>query len=188
MDVTTASSSIGQAQRRLMRDLRDLNNNKVDGIMASPVSVDNIFLWNAVITGVPDTAFELGSFFLTMKFSEQYPNVAPEIRFVTKIFHPNIYQDGAICLDILQNRWSASLDISSILISIRSLLSDPNPNSPANSEAATLFRDHRRDYERRVREYVEQSWEIDNDETAEKNNDETKMVTSETTMIEQQQE
>lgn len=75
--------------------------------------------------------------------------------------------DGSICLDILQQRWSASLDVSTLLISIRSLLTDPNPASPANSEAATLYRNHRREYERRVREYIDQQLMEGDDEESE---------------------
>ena len=71
--------------------------------------------------------------------------------------------DGSICLDILQRRWSASLDVSTLLVSIRSLLTDPNPASPANSEAAMLYQNHRRDYERRVREYIDQQLMEDDD-------------------------
>ena len=74
------------------------------------------------------------------------------------MFHPNIYADGAICLDILQNQWSPIYDIAAILTSIQSLLSDPNPASPANAEASQLFERDRREYNRRVKVLVEESW------------------------------
>ena len=63
-----------------------------------------------------------------------------------------------ICLDILQNRWSPTYDVSAILTSIQSLLDEPNPNSPANSVAAQLYQENRREYEKRVAAIVEQSW------------------------------
>jgi ubiquitin-conjugating enzyme E2 A len=61
-------------------------------------------------------------------------------------------------LHILHYRWSPTYDVSAILTSIQSLLSDPNPNSPANSMAAQLFKENRREYEKRVKACVEQSW------------------------------
>ena len=95
------------------------------------------------------------------------------------MFHPNVYADGGekllsiarlklverfdpflgICLDILQNRWSPTYDVSAILTSIQSLLDEPNPNSPANSVAAQLYQENRREYEKRVAAVVEQSWQ-----------------------------
>lgn len=81
------------------------------------------------------------------------------MKFTSPLFHPNVYATGAICLDILQNQWSPIYDIAAILTSIQSLLTDPNPNSPANVEAAKLYRDNRREYERKVMEVVEKSWE-----------------------------
>ncbi|OMJ07942.1 Ubiquitin-conjugating enzyme E2 2 [Smittium culicis] len=75
------------------------------------------------------------------------------------MFHPNVYANGELCLDILQNRWSPTYDVAAILTSIQSLLHDPNPNSPANAESASLYRENRREYVRRVRETVEKSWE-----------------------------
>jgi ubiquitin-protein ligase len=74
------------------------------------------------------------------------------------MFHPNVYQDGSLCLDILQNRWSPTYDVSTILTSIQSLLHDPNPNSPANANAAQVYQENRREYDKRVRDIVEQSW------------------------------
>ncbi|XP_060791702.1 ubiquitin-conjugating enzyme E2 B isoform X2 [Neoarius graeffei] len=91
-------------------------------------SENNIMLWNAVIFGPVGTPFE------------------------------DVYADGSICLDILQNRWSPTYDVSSILTSIQSLLDEPNPNSPANSQAAQLYQENKREYEKRVSAIVEQSW------------------------------
>ena len=54
-----------------------------------------------------------------MEFSEEYPNKAPSVKFISKMFHPNVYADGSICLDILQNRWSPTYDVSAILTSIQ---------------------------------------------------------------------
>lgn len=69
-----------------------------------------------------------------------------------------MYADGQICLDILQNQWSPIYDVAAVLTSIQSLLCDPNPNSPANSEAAKLYTENRTEYDKRVRQCVEDSW------------------------------
>ena len=115
-------------------------------------------LWQAVIFGPEDTPWEGGTFKLNLTFSEDYPNKAPVVKFESKMFHPNIYNDGGICLDILQNQWSPIYDVSAILTSIQSLLCDPNPNSPANSEAARLYSECKREYNKKVQEVVERSW------------------------------
>lgn len=145
------------ARRRLMRDFKRLQEDPPTGVSGAP-SENNIMLWNAVIFGPVGTPFEDGTFKLLIEFSEEYPNKPPTVRFVSKMFHPNVYADGSICLDILQNRWSPTYDVSSILTSIQSLLDEPNPNSPANSQAAQLYQENKREYEKRVTAIVEQSW------------------------------
>lgn len=150
-----------QCRRRLMRDLKKLRSEQIPGISAAPT--EDLMVWQAVIFGPEDTPWEGGTFKLTLEFSEEFPYKAPTVRFTTKMFHPNstlylVYNDGTICLDILQNQWSPIYDIQAILTSIQSLLCDPNPNSPANSEAARLFVENKRNYVRRVREVVENSW------------------------------
>jgi ubiquitin-protein ligase len=151
------------ARRRLMRDFKRLQEDPPAGVSGAP-SEDNIMIWNAVIFGPEDTPFEDGTFKLQMEFTEEYPNKPPAVKFTTKIFHPNVYADGGICLDILQNRWSPTYDVSSILTSIQSLLDEPNPNSPANSLAAQLYMENRREYEKRVHAIVEESWVSELDE------------------------
>lgn len=73
------------------------------------------------------------------------------------MFHPNIYHDGRICLDLLGNQWAPIYDIMSILVSIRSLLNHPNINAPANEEASKVYASNMYEYERKVREIVELS-------------------------------
>ncbi|NXT82543.1 UBE2B enzyme, partial [Zapornia atra] len=153
--------------------IRRLQEDPPVGVSGAP-SENNIMQWNAVIFGPEGTPFEDGkqltfissvvlkycqcTFKLVIEFSEEYPNKPPTVRFLSKMFHPNVYADGSICLDILQNRWSPTYDVSSILTSIQSLLDEPNPNSPANSQAAQLYQENKREYEKRVSAIVEQSW------------------------------
>ncbi|KAJ3224920.1 Ubiquitin-conjugating enzyme E2 2 [Clydaea vesicula] len=144
--------------RRIMRDFRRIANDPPEGISACPLP-DNILFWNAVIFGPDETPFEDGTYRLTLEFCESYPTKAPKVKFVSRIFHPNVYHSGDLCLDILQARWSPTYDVAAILTSIQSLLNDPNPNSPANVEAAKLYQENKKEYNRRVRETVEESWE-----------------------------
>uniref|UniRef100_A0A6I8PCL1 Ubiquitin conjugating enzyme E2 B n=1 Tax=Ornithorhynchus anatinus TaxID=9258 RepID=A0A6I8PCL1_ORNAN len=146
--------------RRSGEDLVLLQEDPPVGVSGAP-SENNIMQWNAVIFGFlfffPSIS-PSGTFKLVIEFSEEYPNKPPTVRFLSKMFHPNVYADGSICLDILQNRWSPTYDVSSILTSIQSLLDEPNPNSPANSQAAQLYQENKREYEKRVSAIVEQSW------------------------------
>mmetsp|Transcript_34333 Transcript_34333/g.96770 ORF Transcript_34333/g.96770 Transcript_34333/m.96770 type:complete len:158 (+) Transcript_34333:187-660(+) len=152
------ASSSKVAKKRLIRDFKRLQSDPQDGINAAPRDGD-IMKWHAVIFGPEDTIWEGGTFKLAMDFTEEYPNRPPKVVFLSNMFHPNIYADGSICLDILQNQWSPIYDIASILTSIQSLLSDPNPNSPANSEAARLYQENKSAYSSRVKECVKRSWD-----------------------------
>jgi len=170
------------ARRRLMRDFKRLQEDPTLGVSGAP-SEHNIMVWNAIIFGPQDTPFEDGTFRLTLEFTEEYPNKPPTVKFKTKMFHPNVYADGGICLDILQNRWSPTYDVSSILTSIQSLLDEPNPNSPANSLAAQLYVENRREYIKRVGAIVEESWISENPGTSEPAPNEKTTVSSGPTTV-----
>lgn len=128
-----------------------------EGCSAAPVSDENLFIWTGTVFGPSDTAWEGGIYALKMTFPEEYPDKPPKVRFTTKMFHPNVYPDGTLCLDIIQNKWSPVYSVSSILTSIQSLLCDPNCSSPANSEAAELYSRDRKAYNRKVRRCCEDS-------------------------------
>jgi ubiquitin-conjugating enzyme E2 C len=83
--------------------------------------------------------YERLSFKLVIRFPQNYPVAAPTVTFETPVFHPNVDQYGNICLDILKDKWSAVYDVRTTLQSVRSLLGEPNNDSPLNSEAAQLW-------------------------------------------------
>ncbi|NXC13805.1 UBE2A enzyme, partial [Corythaeola cristata] len=142
------------ARRRLMRDFKRLQEDPPAGVSGAP-SENNIMVWNAVIFGPEGTPFEDGKCGYVRGKTEELYDFCFKPLFLNLFL---VYADGSICLDILQNRWSPTYDVSSILTSIQSLLDEPNPNSPANSQAAQLYQENKREYEKRVSAIVEQSW------------------------------
>jgi ubiquitin-conjugating enzyme E2 D/E len=141
------------ADSRLKKELKDIKKSPPSNCSAGLVG-SNLMHWSATIHGPAETAYEGGIFELDIQFSQDYPFTAPKVKFTTKIFHPNINSGGEICLDILKTEWSPVLSISSLLLSICSLLIDPNSDDPLNIEAAKLYIDSRVEYDMTVRDYV----------------------------------
>eukprot|EP01028_Stygiella_incarcerata_P014284 TRINITY_DN930_c0_g1_i2.p1 TRINITY_DN930_c0_g1~~TRINITY_DN930_c0_g1_i2.p1 ORF type:complete len:139 (+),score=26.25 TRINITY_DN930_c0_g1_i2:164-580(+) len=114
------------ALKRITKELNDLRQDPPANCSAGPDG-DDMYKWRATIMGPSDSCFAGGVFFLSIEFPPDYPFKPPKVRFLTKIYHPNIASNGAICLDILREQWSPALTISKVLLSICSLLTDPNP-------------------------------------------------------------
>jgi len=127
--------------KRLTKELMDMKKDDIPNLSAYPVN-DNLFEWDAVILGPIGTPYEGGIFKLSISIPSNYPFKPPIVIFKTKIYHPNINGSGNICLDILKTQWSPALTISKILLSICSLLSDPNPNDPLVPEIANLLKNN----------------------------------------------
>ena len=102
---------------------------------------DNVFEWVGTVKGSTGTAYEGLSFKLRLRFPPEYPFAAPTITFATPIFHPNVDVHGNICLDILKEKWTAAYSVQTVLLSLQTLLGDPNNASPLNGQAATLWAD-----------------------------------------------
>lgn len=154
-----AQSSPSAARLRLMTDLKLMRQEPPEGCSASPLSEENLFVWGATIFGPPETPWEGGVYSLRLTFNEQYPEKPPRVRFTAEMFHPNVYTDGTLCLDIIQDKWSPIYTVNTILTSIQSLLTDPNPSSPANPEAASLYNADRNAYKKKVRRCAAKSVE-----------------------------
>ncbi|RKO87196.1 ubiquitin-conjugating enzyme X [Blyttiomyces helicus] len=129
------SSSVA---KRLQSELMQLMMTAAPGISAFPDS-DNLLNWSATISGPAGTVYEGLKYRLSMKFPADYPYSSPTVRFETTCFHPNVDMNGNICLDILKEKWSPVYNVQSVLISLQSLLGEPNNDSPLNSEAAELW-------------------------------------------------
>ena len=139
--------------KRIQKEIKELSKNPVTNCTAGPVG-DDILHWGGTITGPIDTPYEGGLFFLDIKFPTNYPFKPPRISFKTLIYHPNINRQGSICLDILKHNWSPALTISNVLLSICSLLSDPNPDDPLVPEIARTYNLDRNKYNYNARDWT----------------------------------
>jgi ubiquitin-conjugating enzyme E2 D len=142
------------AQKRITKEFLDLQKEPVGNISAGPTG-DDLFHWNATLTGPDDSVYQGGKFDLNIQFPTDYPFKPPKVRFVTKIFHPNIATEGGICIDILKDEWSPALTISKVLLSVGSMLTDPNANSPLNPEAGELCLRDKARFAQTAREWVQ---------------------------------
>lgn len=141
------------ALRRINKELLDFTKDPPENCSAGPVNND-LFNWTATIMGPCDSPFHQGIFNLSIHFPTDYPFKPPKVNFTTKIYHPNISSSGSICLDILKQQWSPALTVNKILLSICSLLTDPNPDDPLVPEAAQLFKTNKVKYENIAREWT----------------------------------
>ncbi|MBA0724807.1 hypothetical protein Golax_021467 [Gossypium laxum] len=117
--------------------------------------VEDMFHWQATIMGPSDSPYAGGVFLVSIHFPPDYPFKPPKVAFRTKVFHPNINSNGSICLDILKEQWSPALTISKVLLSICSLLTDPNPDDPLVPEIAHMYKTDRAKYEATARGWTQ---------------------------------
>jgi ubiquitin-conjugating enzyme E2 G1 len=163
------------AVRRLQQEFREINDSD-DTNFSVGLNRDNWFDWNVSFSGPPDTLYEGGYFVANLLFPSDYPNSPPEMIFRTEMWHPNskryaVFPDGHVCISILhapgvdefnslesaEERWRPILGVEAILISVISMLNDPNLDSPANVDAGIQLKRDREGFNRRVRRLTEKS-------------------------------
>jgi ubiquitin-conjugating enzyme E2 D/E len=137
--------------KRIKKEMDEMKKSPPENCSAGPIN-DDLFNWQATIIGPEGSPYHGGIFKLSITIPVDYPFKSPKIAFKTKIYHCNVNSSGSICLDILKDNWSPALTISKALLSICSLMDDPNPNDPLMPEIAHLFVKDRAKHDANARE------------------------------------
>ena len=157
----------------IQRNKLDLAKNPIDLVSVGLDDDSDIYNWEILIMGPDGTLYEGGFFKARLVFPKDFPNMPPTMTFTSEMWHPNVYEDGRVCISILhppgedefnqqesaEERWRPILGVEQILISVISMLSDPNDESPANLDAAVMWRNDRAAFKKKVRQIVRKSQE-----------------------------
>jgi len=162
------------ATELLRRQLAELNKNPIDLVSVGLTDDSNLYDWEILIMGPDGTFYEGGLFKARLVFPSDFPNMPPTMTITSEMWHPNVYEDGKVCISILHppgedamnaqetadERWRPILGVEQILISVISMLSDPNDESPANLDAAVQWRNDRTAFKKKVRQIVRKSQDM----------------------------
>ena len=155
-----AHAGTPSAARRLARERKAWRRDHPTGFSARPApnadGSTNLFEWDVLIPGPPDTVWSGATYSATLAFSADYPQVPPTLRFEPVLFHPNVYLSGLICMSLLNPElptdWDPATSVRTILLGAQQVLADPCTDSPAQADAYMLYRHDRAAYNVRVRE------------------------------------
>mmetsp|Transcript_1975 Transcript_1975/g.2348 ORF Transcript_1975/g.2348 Transcript_1975/m.2348 type:complete len:160 (-) Transcript_1975:419-898(-) len=139
--------------RRIVKETKRLQSEPVAGIKCIPYT-DNLRHFNVILSGPSETPYENGVFSLELFLPSEYPMAPPKVRFLTKIYHPNIDKLGRICLDILKDKWSPALQIRTVLLSVQALLSTPEPDDPLDTAIAEHWKRNKAEAEDTARSWT----------------------------------
>jgi len=161
-----------QSALLLRKQLAELSKNPMEGFSAGLIDDSDIYRWEVLIIGPQDTHFEGGFFKAHLIFPKEYPLRPPKMKFITDIWHPNVEKNGDVCISILHEpgddkwgyekaseRWLPVHTVETILMSVISLLADPNDESPANVDAAKEWREDYDTFKKKVAKCVRKSQE-----------------------------
>merc|ERR1711970_1088004 len=132
------------AHQRIQREFREVVKSEEvakSGVELTLVKEDLTEL-SGTIRGPPDTPYEGGTYQVEIKIPDTYPFNPPKVRFITKIWHPNISSvTGAICLDILKDQWAAAMTLRTVLLSLQALLAAAEPDDPQDAVVAKQYKE-----------------------------------------------
>lgn len=138
-----------------MKELDDVKLDVKSGVTITPVNESHMLKLIGSFNGPPDTPYEGGIFKVNIEVPHEYPYTPPKMKFLTKIFHPNISsQTGAICLDILKDKWTPVYTLKSCLISLQALLQSPEPDNPQDAVVAKVYKDDKAEFDKTAAEWT----------------------------------
>ncbi|KAK1621639.1 ubiquitin-conjugating enzyme [Colletotrichum phormii] len=148
--------SLSPKERRIGKELMDIRNDKDNsGVFAQPINEANLLHLKGSFPAPPDTPYAGGLYEVDIKIPDSYPFKSPTIKFITKIWHPNVSsQTGAICLDTLGSGWSPVQTIKTALLSLRMLLEFPNPKDPQDAEVAKMMLENPEGFAKKANEWA----------------------------------
>ncbi|RZC37594.1 UQ con domain containing protein [Asbolus verrucosus] len=145
-------------QQRLSRELAKISNSPPPGISVSPKN-DKLNVLDAQIIGPENTPYRNGIFKLEILIPGKYPFTPPSIKFVTKVYHPNIDDNGRICLDLIKmppkGSWRPTIGLEGLLIAVRMLLESPNPDDPLMADIAEEYKTCNSEFVRKAKLFTE---------------------------------
>ncbi|GAM29174.1 hypothetical protein SAMD00019534_123500 [Acytostelium subglobosum LB1] len=139
--------------KRLQKEITDIIKAPPTWCSAAVVG-DNLHKWKATVLGPEGSPFEKGTFEIELDIPHEYPFKPPTLKFTTKIYHPNIKSDGTVCSELLSQSWSPQLKIQDVLLTIRTLLIEPNPDNPLEVDIAQQFKTDRNAFNKQAKEWT----------------------------------
>ncbi|KAK9763431.1 Ubiquitin-conjugating enzyme E2 2 [Basidiobolus ranarum] len=148
-----SGAGLCSSAKRIQKELAEISLDPPCNCSAGPKG-DNLYEWVSTITGPSESPYAGGIFFLDIHFPQDYPFKPPKVIFRTRIYHCNVNSQGQICLDVLKDNWSPALTISKVLLSICSLMTDPNPHDPLVGSIAQQLLNNREEHDNTAREWT----------------------------------
>ncbi|POY74412.1 putative Acid-D-amino-acid ligase [Rhodotorula taiwanensis] len=143
------------ATRRITKEYAELQADSPPHVVAGP-DESNFLHWTGTITGPPDSAYKGGKFNIDITFPTEYPFKSPNVKFTTRIYHPNVTDDGAICMGLLKSEaWKPSTKIEQILRALVQLLQEPNPDDALVASIAEVYNQNRPLFNKTAQEWVQ---------------------------------
>ncbi|CAA7262490.1 unnamed protein product [Cyclocybe aegerita] len=139
--------------KRIHREIADLKKEDLGPIVLEPS--DSLYIWKGSIPGPQGSVYDGGIFNVEIVLPNDYPFSAPKVLFKTRIYHMNIAESGNICIDILKHNWSPALSLFKVMLSLSSLLTDPNPKDPLVPSIATQYTRNRKQHDATARQWTE---------------------------------